>query len=572
MRMGGTGVDLELLELLAAQRALGQHAADGSAHRFLRARVEQVPVGLLADAAGIAGVAIEDGLLRLVGRHDDLGRVDDDHEVAGIDVGSEDRLVLPPQHAGDLSGQPAQHEILGIDHMPSALDFWCLGRIRTHSPDFSEFRERFVQPRRARRTSGSGYDGSSQSANGAAAVASPPVIGLREIQDARQRVNQVVRPTPVAISEALSRLVGRPVLLKPEYRQRTGSFKIRGAYNLISRLQPGGEVVAASAGNHAQGVALAATLTGRRSTIFMPTIAPLPKVEATRSYGANVRLEGDVVDDCLALARQYADGVGAVYVHPFDDPLIIAGQGTLGLEIAEDAPEADAVVVPVGGGGLIAGVATALAHTRRSARVIGVEAEGAASVRRSLDAGRRVVLDGLKTMADGIAVRTPSDLTLAHINAYVDDVVTVSEESISAALLLLLERAKAVVEPAGAVGLAAALEGLIPGSGPIVVLLSGGNVDPLLLIKLIDHGLSAAGRYLILRIVLGDHPGALADLTRALARSGLNVLEVEHHRAGVAVAVDEVEVLVTLETRDPAHRGEVVEALTKEGYRVELVR
>jgi len=397
------------------------------------------------------------------------------------------------------------------------------------------------------------------------------MIGLQEVQAARARVAPVLRPTPVDRSDSLSRLAGRAVLLKAEHLQRTGSFKIRGAYNRIATL---GEcdVVAGSAGNHAQGVALAAALTGRRSTIFMPLQAALPKVEATRSYGADVRLVGEVVDECIAAAIAFAEETGAVYVPPFDDPAVIAGQGTIGLELTEEAPEAEVVVVPVGGGGLISGIAAALAHTRRAVRVIGVEPVGAASVRASLDAGRCVSLDGVSTMADGIAVKSPSELTLAHIRAFVDDVVTVTEEELSQALLLLLERAKAVVEPAGAAGVAAILAGKIPGTGPALAVLSGGNVDPLLLIKLIDHGLSAAGRYLMLRVVVSDRPGALASLTSAVAKLGLNVLEVEHHRAGVAVGLDEVEVLVTVETRDPEHREEVVGLLRSAGFTVDLVR
>ena len=398
------------------------------------------------------------------------------------------------------------------------------------------------------------------------------MISLRDIEDARERITPIVRPTRVYRSDTLGHLVGRPMLLKPEHLQRTGSFKIRGAYNHISRLPAGVEVVAASAGNHAQGVALAATLTGLRSTIFMPANAPLPKVDATREYGADVRLEGDVVDECISAARAYAAATGAVYVPPFDDPLVIAGQGTIGLEIGDEAPDAEVVVVPVGGGGLISGIATALAHTRRSVRVIGVEAAGANAMAESVAAKACVTLARVSTMADGIALRSVSELTLAHVQAYVDEIVTVTEEQISSALLLLLERAKAVVEPAGAVALAAVLAGLVPGKGEVVTLLSGGNVDPLLMIKLIDHGLSAAGRYLLLRIVLDDHPGSLARLTQAVADMGLNVLEVEHHRAGVNLGVDKVEVLLTLETRDPRHRHQVVGDLGRAGFNVTLVR
>ncbi len=365
-------------------------------------------------------------------------------------------------------------------------------------------------------------------------------------------------------------MAGRPVLLKPEQRQRTGSFKVRGAYNRIAQLPPGVDVVAASAGNHAQGVALAAALTGRRATIFMPEGAALPKIEATRGYGATVRLEGELVDDSLALAQAFGRENGVVFVPPFDDPDVIAGQGTLGLELLEEAPDAEAIVVPAGGGGLLAGVAAAVALQEvngKRPRVIGVEAAGAPTLTRALAAGHPVTLTRLATMADGIAVARCSDLTLAHAQAYVDQIVTVDEEEISQAMLLLVERAKAVVEPSGAASLAAILAGRIPGNGPVVAVLSGGNIDPLLLTKLIEHGLSAAGRYLTLRVVMADRVGALAGLTGELARLGLNVLDVEHHRSGRPLAVAEVEVQVTVETRDLAHHYEIVEALTAAGYR-----
>ena len=393
-----------------------------------------------------------------------------------------------------------------------------------------------------------------------------PLVGLEDIEEARRRIAPVIRPTPVHRSDNLSRLVGRRLVLKPEHLQRTGSFKIRGAYNRISQLTGDGEVVAASAGNHAQGVALAASLCERRSVIYMPANAALPKVEATRAYGAEVRLGGDTVDDSAVEATLYANETGAFYVPPFDDLLVIAGQGTVGLEVVEEAPEGAVVVVPVGGGGLIAGVATAVKARCPSVAVIGVEAQGAATMRSALDAGHVVTLQQVNTMADGTAVRSCSDLTLAHTRARVDDVVLVSEEATSRALLLLLERAKWVVEPAGALALAAVLEGLVPGDGPVVALCTGGNVDPLLLTKLVEHGLSAAGRYLRLRVVLGDRPGALARLLTVIAASSANVLEVAHHRAGVRLDVTEVELLVVLETRSPAHREEVLSAVSAAGY------
>jgi threonine dehydratase len=399
------------------------------------------------------------------------------------------------------------------------------------------------------------------------------LVSYEAILDARQRVRSVLRPTPVDRSESISRLAGRTVLIKPEYRQRTGSFKIRGAFNRISRLPAGQPVVAASAGNHAQGVALAANLTGRQATIFMPTGAALPKVEATRGYGATVRLEGESVDECIEMAKDLATQTGAVYVPPFDDPDVIAGQGTIGLELAEEAPEAEVVVVPTGGGGLLAGVAASLALGPGGHRpkVIGVEAAGAPTVTAALTAGHVVTLDRVATMADGIAVARCSELTLAHAREFVDDMVTVDEEEISRAMLLSVERAKAVVEPAGAVGLAAVLAERVPGTGPVVVILSGGNVDPLLLTKMIQHGLSAAGRYLTLRIVMADRVGALASLTGELAALRLNVLDVEHHRSGLPLAVSEVEVQITVETRDRAHHDEVVRALKARGYQVDYV-
>jgi len=397
------------------------------------------------------------------------------------------------------------------------------------------------------------------------------MIELADIEAAQVRLAPIVRPTLVRRSDNLSNQAGRRVILKPEYLQRTGSFKVRGAYNLISQLPPGSEVVAASAGNHAQGVAFAATGAGMKSTIFMPEGASLPKVEATRSYGAAVRLEGKVVDDCFLLAQQYAADTGAVYVPPFDHPLIMAGQGTIGLELLHEAPEAEVVVVPVGGGGLISGVAAALTLSRSGIKVIGVEPVGAACVSASLAAGRAVTLDHIHTMADGIAVKSTSELVLAHVTAFAHEVVTVDEEEIARAVLLLLERAKAVVEPAGAVGLAAILAGKVPGDGPAVAVLSGGNVDPLLLLKMVDYGLSAAGRYLVFRAVLDDRPGILASLTATLAAMGLNVLQVAHHRSGLELGIAEVDVQMTVETRGPEHREAVLDSLKAAGYRVEPV-
>jgi threonine dehydratase len=399
--------------------------------------------------------------------------------------------------------------------------------------------------------------------------AEPVLVTVDDVRAARERIAGVLRPTPVGPSDTLSRLVGRPIVLKPEHLQRTGSFKIRGAYNCISRLDPGTQVVAGSAGNHAQGVALAATLTGHKATIFMPSNAPLPKVDATAAYGASVEVGGETVDDSIQAAKRFAAEHGALFVPPFDDPLIIAGQGTIGLELLEEAPEIETVVVSIGGGGLISGIAATLAALRPDIRVIGVEPEGAACMQASLRAGECVGLSRVVTMADGVALKSPSPLTLAHVRAYVDDLVTVTEEEISQALLLLLERAKAVVEPAGAAALAAIIAGKVAGSGPVAAVLSGGNVDPLLLIKVIDHGLSAAGRFVVLRVVIEDRPGALASLTADVARLGLNVLQVEHHRSGIDLDMEQVEVRLTLETRNSIHSDEIIADLRRRGYKVE---
>ena len=401
------------------------------------------------------------------------------------------------------------------------------------------------------------------------------MVGLEEIEQAAERVRQIVRPTPAMFSGALTKLVGRRVFVKPEHFQRTGSFKIRGAFNRISTLAAEGateEIVAASAGNHAQGVALASSVCGLRSTVFMPSGASLPKIEATRSYGAEVRFEPGNVDDAIAAARRYAEDRGAYYVPPFDDPLVIAGQGTIGLEVANEVPDAEAVLVPVGGGGLVSGVAAALKGSGCHARVVGVEAAGAAAMLAALAAGGPVELGSLATMADGIAVRCVSQLTFEHVRALVDEVITVDEEQISRAVLLFLERCKWVVEPAGAVPLAALLAGAVPGDDPVVLVVSGGNVDPLLLTRLVEYGLTAAGRYFMVRVVLPDKPGALASLTRALGVLGLNLLTVEHRRLGAPVGVSEAEVILTLETLGPADRDMIIPFLQERGFRAEAYR
>jgi threonine dehydratase len=400
----------------------------------------------------------------------------------------------------------------------------------------------------------------------------PTLISVADIEDAAHRLRGVLHATPLQRSATLTRLAGREVLVKPEHLQRTGSFKIRGAYNHISRLaeaRPSAAVVTASAGNHAQGVALAAQLSQLPATIFMPVNAALPKIEATRGYGADVVLVGATVDDAMDAAEAHARAHDAVYVPPFDDPLVIAGQGTIGLEIIADTV-AETVVVPVGGGGLIAGIATAVRALLPAAHVIGVEAAGATAMLSALRAGSPIQLASTATIADGISVRHVSALTLAHAAALVDEIVTVEEEEIARAVLFLLERSKWVVEPAGAVAIAALLAGKVPGSASTVAVISGGNVDPLLLTRLISYGLSAAGRFLTVRVTLADQPGTLSALTALLAALDLNVLAVEHQRSGGRVTLDEVEVLLTVETRDERHGEVVLGHLRDHGFRPEI--
>ncbi len=397
------------------------------------------------------------------------------------------------------------------------------------------------------------------------------LISLDDIHSARRRLEGVAQMTPVETSRAMSDLAGVQTLLKCEHLQRTGSFKIRGAYNRIAQLtaeERAAGVVCASAGNHAQGVALSATLLDVHSTVFMPAAAPLPKVEATRSYGGEVILTGETFDDAYEASQKWATENDAVFVHPFDHPDVIAGQGTLGLEILEQVPDVESVVVPMGGGGLISGVAAALKATKPDVRIIGVEAAGAASFPASLAAGEPVGLGSVSTIADGIAVKTPGELTLAHVAAYVDEIVTVTEEELARAVLLLVERAKQVVEPSGAAGLAAVLAGHGLYTEPVVVLLCGGNVDPLLLMRIIQSGMFEEGRYLMLRTRVLDRPGELAALMSVLAEAGANIIAVDHHRLATRLGVQEVEVALEIETRGPQHIREVVDCMRRNNYPV----
>jgi threonine dehydratase len=382
--------------------------------------------------------------------------------------------------------------------------------------------------------------------------------GLKEIEAARARLDGVARATPVYGSETLSRLVGRKVLLKAENLQRTGSFKIRGAVNKIATLAEGEKragVVAASAGNHGQAVAWAAREEGAKATVFVPQDAPMAKVEPTKNYGANVELVGADFEESLAAALRFVESSGATFVHPYEDEIVIAGQATIGLELAEQVPEAGTVVIPVGGGGLASGIALALREAKPGVRIVGVQAG----------------LTG-PTIADGIAVKQVGEQTGVILEQVLDDLVGVDDDEICRAIVLLLERSKLVVEGAGAVGVAALLADKVGGEGPAVAILSGGNIDPTVLISVMRHGLTSAGRYLVVRSRLHDKPGELLKLLKLVAQERGNVVSVEHHREGMDVPVYESEVELTLAMRDEHHCAVLLETLRSLGYTVERLR
>ncbi|WP_330231811.1 threonine ammonia-lyase [Nocardia sp. NBC_00508] len=402
------------------------------------------------------------------------------------------------------------------------------------------------------------------------------LVEMARIEAAAKLLAPVIRRTPLVASRVLSERAGAEVWLKCENLQRTGSFKPRGAYHRIANLPPemrSRGVVAASAGNHAQGVAWSAASLGIESTVFMPIGASLPKLMATKAYGAQVRQVGETIDESLDAALDFADRTGATLIHPFDHPDIVAGQATVGVEILEQLPEVGTVLVPTGGGGLLAGVAVALHHLAPQVRVIGVQAAEAAAWPDSLAAGRPVRVDRMSTMADGIAVGQPGAVPFAHVAEHVSAIVTVDEEALSQALLLCLERAKLIVEPAGAAAVAALMSHApedLDLRGPVCAILSGGNIDPLLLTRVIGHGLSAAGRYLAVRVTISDRPGALGALLAVVGKTGASVVDVAHSRTGTWLAIDEVEVSLTLETRGPTHRDDVLTALSNAGYVVRV--
>jgi threonine dehydratase len=384
----------------------------------------------------------------------------------------------------------------------------------------------------------------------------PPT--LADIEDARRRLAGVARETPVYGSETFSRRAGRDVWLKAENLQRTGAFKVRGAVNRIATLsdeERAAGVVAASAGNHGQAVAWAARDAGIPARIYVPQDAPMAKVEACRTYGSDLIMGGESFEAALAAARADVDETGATFVHPFEDPVVIAGQGTIGLELADQVSDVGTVVIPVGGGGLAAGVALALRSTRPDVRIVGVQAG----------------LDGF-TIADGIFVKRPGELTMTILEDVLDELIDVDDELISEAIVLLLERAKLVVEGAGAVGVAALLADKVGGSGPLAIILSGGNIDPTLLISVMRHGLTLGGRYLVIRTRIPDRPGELVRLLSLIAEARGNVVSVEHHREGMDVPVAETEVELTLITRDQEHCTVLLDEMRSWGYTVERLK
>jgi threonine dehydratase len=381
---------------------------------------------------------------------------------------------------------------------------------------------------------------------------------LADIQEARGRLHGIAEQTPIYLSETFSRRCGREVRLKAENLQRTGAFKVRGAVNKLATLsaeEREAGVVAASAGNHGQAVAWAARELGVHARIFVPDTAPMAKVEACRNYGADTEMSGEFFEDALVAARTYVDETGGTFIHPYEDQLVVAGQGTIGLELLEQEPELGTVLIPIGGGGLALGISTALRALRPEVRIVGVQAG----------------IDGY-TIADGIAVKDPSDFTMPLLEELLDDIVSVTDEEISEAIVLLLERAKLVVEGAGAVGVAALLAGKAGGTGTAVPILSGGNIDATMLISVMRHGLTSAGRYLVVRTQLADRPGELIKFLSLVAAERGNVISVEHHREGMDLPVAGTEVELTLVTRDEAHCVQLMAAMAERGYDVKRLK
>lgn len=400
------------------------------------------------------------------------------------------------------------------------------------------------------------------------------IVTLADIVKAREALDSVVHHTALDKSHTFSTLTGNEVYLKLENLQKTGSFKIRGAYNRINSLsseEKSHGVIAASAGNHAQGVAYGAGQAGIKATIVMPEIAPLAKITATRGYGAEVVLAGGVYDESFKKALELQAQTGQTFIHAFDDPAVIAGQGTIGLEILQDLEEVDAVVVPIGGGGLIAGIAVAVKELAPRVKVYGVQAQGAPAMYMSKKAHAIKTTKEAETFADGIAVKVPGDITFSLIDKYVDDIVVVDDEAIASTILMLLERAKLMVEGAGAISLAAALNDKIPAKGKVVSVISGGNVDVNFISRIIERGLVKAGRRVCLQTIVVDRPGNLQRLLASVAQAQANVLYVSHDRVERHVPLGQAVVEIGLETKDVLHTEQIMVSLRHEGYNVEII-
>ena len=395
-------------------------------------------------------------------------------------------------------------------------------------------------------------------------------VTLGMILEARERLKGVAQRTGLVQFKALSDEQSQ-IYLKTEDLQNTGSFKVRGAYIKIASLSEEERacgVIASSAGNHAQGVALAAKAFGVPATIVMPAGAPLSKVKATRELGANVVLHGTVYDDAYAEACRIQQETGATFIHPFDDPMVIAGQGTIGLEIMDDLPDVRTIVVPIGGGGLASGVAAAVKMLHPNVRVIGVQASGAAGMKASMDAGRVVELPSAKTIADGIAVKKPGELTFALCSRYLDEIVTVDDDEIAQAILFLMERGKMVAEGAGAAPVAAIMNRKFDVSGKVAAVISGGNIDVTMLSRIIEKGLLRAGRVSKLRIILQDRPGQLEQVSRIIGGNGANVMAIHHDRTDVDLDIRDAILEITMETQDREHAQRIIAALREAGFNV----
>lgn len=402
------------------------------------------------------------------------------------------------------------------------------------------------------------------------------MITLEQIRAARDQLRGITVSTPLLSSINLNNDVGAPTFVKAENTQRGGSFKLRGAYTKIASLSPDQlqrGIIAHSAGNHAQGVALAAQLVGAPATVVMPEYAPLAKVAATKRFGAKVILHGQSFDDAGAYAQQLCEEHGLTYVHAFDDPLVVTGQGSLGLEILEGLPDVGTIVVPIGGGGLISGTAIVARALNPKTRIIGVQAEGCPSIRMSLAADKPVVVPEVRTIADGIAVKKPGAVTLPIIRDLVDDIVTVDEDEITRAIVYVLQTLRQVSEGAGAVGIAALLSGTIKprGDESICVVLSGGNIDLNFLARVIEQVLVKQGRYIVLHTSVPDRPGNLSRLLEYVAQQGANVIDINHRRAAWQVPVDRTGIEMILEVRDEVHGRRVISCLGEAGYTIERV-